>query len=145
MFASVIEEALQQLSKQITRVKKAGREPISMVILAGGGGTSQYLISMFQEYCKTELGGTVTVRRDGRAWSAIARGAAVKGLEGGVIVSQESPRAYGFACHKQFDSSIDKEEDSFHCPIFGKRANNRMNWILHQVLQQSPVYLRLTS
>jgi hypothetical protein len=144
MFEPVIEEALKQLSNQITHLKKASRKPMSMVVLAGGGGTSRYMISRFQQFCQTELGGTVTVRRDGRAWSAVVRGAAVKGLEGGVIVSQESPRAYGFVCHKQFDESIDNEEDSFQCPIYGKRGSNRMDWILHQVAQQFPIYLRLT-
>ncbi|KAF7506964.1 hypothetical protein GJ744_011095 [Endocarpon pusillum] len=132
IFEPVIQEGLKQLHNQISRLKKAGRKPVSMVVLAGGGGTSRYVIHRFQEYCATALGGTVTVRRDGRAWSAVVRGAAVKGLEGGVIVSQEAPRAYGFVCHKQVDGSIDNEEDSFQCPIYGKRASNRMDSILHQ-------------
>lgn len=136
MFEELIEKALQQFDKQVAQLARLNRKPISMVVLAGGGGTSKYVISRFQEHCQKRLGGTVMVRRDGRAWSAVARGAAVRGLESGTVVSRESKRAYGLLCHKKFDESIDEEEDSFQCPVFGKRARDRMDWILHKVRQQ---------
>ncbi len=138
MFECLVERALEQVDDQIAQLKKASLDPISVIVLAGGGGTSKYVIRRFQEHCQIRLGGTVMVRRDARAWSAISRGAAIRGLESGMVVSRESKRAYGLGCHKAFDGSIDEEEKSFDCPIFRKRGLNRIEWIIHKVRHQLP-------
>ncbi len=132
MFEPVIETALEQVNNQIAQLKKKGLTPISMIVLAGGGGTSKYILSRFQEHCQTKLGGNVVVRRDPRAWSAVVRGSAIRGLESGMVVSRESKRAYGFVCHQAFDEAVDDEENSFECPIFGKRVRDCMDWILQK-------------
>lgn len=137
MYEDLLEKAFAELHDQITRLEKADQEPISMIILAGGGGTSPYVISRFQEHCRSKLGDKgVIVRRDSRAWTAVVRGGAVRGLESGVVVSEDTPRSYGFACHKKFEESIDDENDSFECPEGGKRGPDRMDWIVHKVIQR---------
>jgi hypothetical protein len=133
MFEHLIQKALEQVDDQIDQLTKKGLTPISMIVLAGGGGTSKYVISRFQEHCLSRLGGKVTVRRDERSWSAVTRGAATRALEGGMVISRESKRAYGFVCHQKFDEAVDDEEDSFECPVFGKRVRNCMDWLLLKV------------
>jgi hypothetical protein len=133
MFESVVVKALEQVDDQSAKLKKKDLKPLSVIVLAGGGATSKYVFSRLQEYCKTRLGETVMVRRDSRAWSAVTRGAAIRGLESGVVVSRESKRAYGFVCHQKFDDELHDEEESFHCPIYGKRVCDRMDWILEKV------------
>jgi hypothetical protein len=100
MFEHFVEKALEQVDNQIAQLRKRGQEPISIIVLAGGGGTSKYVISRFQDHCLSNLGGKVIVRRDERSWSAVTRGAATRGLEGGMVISRESKRAYGFVCHQ---------------------------------------------
>lgn len=116
-----------------------------MIVLAGGGGKSKYVINRFKEHCQEKLPGSIIVRRDERGWSAVVRGGAVRGLESGTVVSRESKRAFGLVCHQKFEESVDDEEDSFQCPIFGKRARDRMDWILHQVPQQARRFLETDS
>ena len=138
MFECLTQRALEQFDEQIARLEKLGKEPISMLVLAGGGATSKYIISKFQEHCQKRSDSTVMVTRDGRAWSAVSRGGATRGLESGMVVSRDAKKAYGLVCHKKFDESIDDEEDSFQCPVFGKRGRDRMDWILQKVTQQVP-------
>jgi hypothetical protein len=114
MFEHLIEKALEQVDNQIAQLRKRGQKPISITVLAG----------RFQDHCLSNLGGKVIVRRDERSWSAVTRGAATRGLEGGMVISRESKRAYGFVCHQKFDEDVDDEEDSFECPVFGKRVRN---------------------
>lgn len=135
MFERLIEKALEQVDNQVAQLKRAGLKPVSMIVLAGGGALSKYIIRRFQEHCQEKLG-RIMVRRDENSWSTVVRGGAVRGLESGMVISRESKKAYGLVCHKEFDESIDDEEDSFVCPIFGKRARGRMDWILHQVMEQ---------
>lgn len=134
MFEHVVQEALKQLDNQVAQLSKAGKKPISVLVLAGGGGTSRYVICRFQEHSQSRLDGNISVRRDIQAWSAVSRGGAIRGLENGTIVSREAKRAYGFACHQKFNAFIDKEEDSWECPSLGKRAPDHMGWILKRVI-----------
>jgi hypothetical protein len=133
MFEHLIEKALEQVDNQIAQLRKRGQKPISITVLAGGGGTSKYVTSRFQDHCLSNLGGKLIVRRDERSWSAVTRGAATRGLEAGVVISRESKRAYGFVCHQKFDEDVDDEEDSFECAVFGKRVRNCMDWFLLKV------------
>jgi len=127
MFEHLIQKALDQVDDQIDQLKNKGLKPISIIVLAGGGGTSKYVISRFQDHCLSRLDGKVIVHRDERSWSAVTRGAATRGLEGGMVISRESKRAYGFACHQQFNEEVDDEADSFECPVYGKRVRNCMD------------------
>lgn len=97
MFERLIEKALEQVDNQVAQLKRAGLKPVSMIVLAGGGALSKYVIRRFQEHCQERLGG-IMVRRDENSWSTVVRGGAVRGLESGMVVSRESKKAYGLVC-----------------------------------------------
>jgi hypothetical protein len=69
------------------------------------------------------------------SWSAIARGATVKGLESDgrtAIKFRKCRRHYGTACTNAFLSGVHREVDSYICPFTGeKRASNQMSWLVH--------------
>ncbi|KAF1966104.1 hypothetical protein BU23DRAFT_574352 [Bimuria novae-zelandiae CBS 107.79] len=68
------------------------------------------------------------------AWSAIARGAAAKGLEGDgrtPIRSRICRRHYGTDCSSLFQAGKHRKIDGYIDPYTGlKRANNQMNWLI---------------
>lgn len=67
-------------------------------------------------------------------WSAVARGAAAKGLEGGingVVSNRKCRRYYGTKCNPIFVDRKHKKEDAFISEYDGfKRARHQMDWLL---------------
>ena len=67
-------------------------------------------------------------------WSAIARGAALRGLKPrSTIDSRKCRRSYGVRAHRDFIEGQDLEEHAFHCPIYGKRHDGVMKWHVRKV------------
>ena len=68
------------------------------------------------------------------AWSAIARGATVKGMEGpgrDPIKFRKCRRHYGTAVSQVFVAGRHQEVDAYICSYSGiKRARQQMNWLL---------------
>lgn len=118
------------MNQQLKALKKAKQSPFDVVCLCGGLGGSKYVHRKFKEYCKEKVKGDCVVITDAQAWSAVARGAAIRGLEGSVVLSKRAKRYYGIGVHMPFKSGVDKEKDAFMCPIGGKRAEGYVKWIV---------------
>jgi hypothetical protein len=68
-------------------------------------------------------------------WSAVVRGAATAGLEGGGMIVQHRKcrRHYGIVCSNAFVVGKHKAEELFICAFTGdKRANGQMSWIINK-------------
>lgn len=65
-------------------------------------------------------------------WSAISRGAALRVLQPRVGL-RKVRRSYGISVHQKFIEGKDREEDSFECPIRGKRVGKQMYWHVKKV------------
>ena len=68
-----------------------------------------------------------------RSWSAVARGAAAKGLEGqhSAILARKSRRHYGTSCSMPFNRRKHKSHDAFFDQYDGnKMAANQMEWLI---------------
>lgn len=67
-------------------------------------------------------------------WSAVARGAVCKGLEGinnKAITNRKCRRYYGSDCNPVFDSFKHNHSESYISTFDGvKRASSQMNWLL---------------
>ena len=142
MFEPVIENGIALIKKQLQYLKEEKEQTFKVIALCGGLGSSQYVWTRFQKFCNKELEGKVELVTDERAWSAVCRGAAVRGLEGSMVLSKRSKRAYGISVHQPFREGVDKEEDSFYCPIKGKRALGYMEWHLRRVRTSKRCVLR---
>ena len=133
MFNPVIKTATQLIQKQLQLLKKEKEQQFQVIALCGGLGTSEYVWQKFSEFCQNALEGKVELVTDERAWSAVCRGAAVRGLEGSMVLSKKARRAYGISVHQAFREGIDDENEAFDCPVKGKRAPGYMEWHLRKV------------
>jgi hypothetical protein len=136
MFDPVVDKAFGLIKDQVDQLKKEDEEPFKIIAMCGGLGSSAYVFERFEQYCKTELIGSVKVVRDRRPWSAVVRGAAVRGLEGSMVISKRARRAYGLSLHRKFDPNIHKEEYTYRCPVKGKRAKGYIDWQVKKVCKQ---------
>lgn len=74
------------------------------------------------------------------SWSAVARGAAAKGLEhlsanpgAHVVMNRKSRRNYGTPCADVFIKGKHPESDSYICPYTGqKNANGLAHWLVNK-------------
>lgn len=69
----------------------------------------------------------------GNSWSAVVRGAVIKGLEGGsaAITKRKCRRFYGTSCSQIFRPGVHDESDSYIDEYDGrKRAMGQMEWLL---------------
>lgn len=127
MFEPVFENAfglIRKLCKVLTDEGKAG---FQSMCLCGGLGSSEYVWRRFQQFAKEELQ-NCSVFADARAWSAVVRGAAIRGLNGSVVLTKKAKRAYGIGIHQAFREDVDKEGDIILCPVKGKRAKGYIYW-----------------
>lgn len=72
------------------------------------------------------MGGKADIITPKRPWSAIARGAAIRGLERPSVLFRKARDHIGITVHEPFDESKHRQADYFECPIKGPRAKNQM-------------------
>ncbi|KAK2788107.1 hypothetical protein FQN52_006944 [Onygenales sp. PD_12] len=123
MFDKVITPSLNLVCQQMAKTREENRDPINTIVLCGGMADSEYVYSRFEDFCKEDLKGEVDVIVPADSWPAIAKGAAMHGLLSKSMVQSRKCRwSYGISMHREFDADKDDEENSFECPINGKRA-----------------------
>jgi hypothetical protein len=88
----------------------------------------------FRDFVDSEIDSDITIINPKRAWSAIARGAAMRGLDGKPpVLFRRARDAIGICVSKKFDEEVHDEEDAGFCPLLGKRAFNQMHWLVKRV------------
>ena len=105
---------------------------MNMVLcLCGDLGQSEYIWHKFQQYCSERLDNECQLVTDDRAWSAVVRGAAVRGLDGSMVVAKRAKVCYGIEVHQKFREDFDSENESFDCPVkLEKRAPGYVDWVV---------------
>jgi len=101
-----------------------------MVFVVGGFGRNPYLYRKVQEYCSQRGIGT---RQPQNPWSAVARGAVCRGLEGGannLVAVRLARKHYGTAAAELFRPGVHHQEDLHVDEITGRRlARGQMTWL----------------
>ncbi|KAK4895262.1 hypothetical protein LTR27_006605 [Elasticomyces elasticus] len=101
------------------------------LVLVGGFGQSECLLKALQTRFSGGVHG-IEVLQPVNAWTAVVRGAVLRGLEGAeMVTNRKARRHYGVRCSEAFDPSIhpiscrtwDIDEESW-------RANHRMSWFI---------------
>lgn len=129
MFEDSIKTAFTIIDKISEKLKEEKLGPFHMMCLCGGLGSSEYVWTRFTQYKKEKFGDKCKLHLSPRAWSAVVRGAAIRGLYGSLVLSRRAKRAYGIGIHQPFREGIDKEEDAWICPIKkDKRAGGYVFW-----------------
>jgi hypothetical protein len=102
-------------------------------VLCGGLGSSPYMKMRLQMLIDEELKGKPELVVPPRPWSAIVRGAVIRGLEKSPVTQRRCRDHIGFTVHEKFVEGLHSLEDSFVCPVEGRRAKNKMIWHVHHV------------
>ncbi|KAH7396593.1 Hsp70 family protein [Phaeosphaeria sp. MPI-PUGE-AT-0046c] len=133
MFEFPLRRTYELLLEQMKQSRISGKVQIKYVFMVGGFSESPYMFEKIKNF--VEAHGLQAIR-PAYAWSAIVRGAAVKGLEGDgrtPIKNRKCRRHYGTDCTSLFVSGKHREGDSYICPYTGgKRAANQMSWLLRK-------------
>jgi hypothetical protein len=130
VFDPCVNRTLELIDGQVASVMKAGHGKPKMVLVVGGFGKNAYLYKKIEEYCKQR---SIVVRQPKSPWSAVARGAVCRGLEGpgkGVITVRLARQHYGAAASEPWNPRIHHQED-FHVDELtgGKYASGQMTWL----------------
>lgn len=128
MFEGSIQKAFDLIDELSEKLKSEELAPFKIMCLCGGLGSSEYVWRRFQQYKMEKLNGQCTIFTDRRAWSAVVRGAAIRGLTGSLVLSKKAKRAYGIGIHQAFRDRVDDEKDMVMCPVKGKRARGYVYW-----------------
>lgn len=132
IFDPVIKEVLRLVQVQIDSVKMAGHPSISLLLLVGGFGSSPYLYQRVQEHIAQQAG-SLKILQPANAWSAVARGAVICGLQTIVIRSRKARRNYGVRCRFTFDPSIHPEKDRVWDHVMKEYfCTNRVSWYVRK-------------
>lgn len=139
-FDPVVKQITELLESQIEQVLEQGRD-LSRIILVGGFGSSPYLYKkldawLAKHYEDMKLSCPVDCQ------SAVARGAAIRGLEGLVPTSRKARLWYGVSCGVPFRPNIDAEWRAYTDEWSGKRfCRGRMKWLVRKVPHAFPFLL----
>ncbi|KAK5175356.1 uncharacterized protein LTR77_000495 [Saxophila tyrrhenica] len=142
MFQPIIAEVVGLIHGQLEELRKKGKT-VASIVLVGGFGQSKCLHKVLTHH----FGKTVATRLPKRVgaslngveilqpsntWTAVVRGAVLRGLEGvDMVTSRMSRRHYGVAANEKFYPSIhpahckewDEEEAQY-------KAKDRMSWYI---------------
>ncbi|KAF3934121.1 hypothetical protein ABW19_dt0210203 [Dactylella cylindrospora] len=130
-FDPIVDEILELVQGQIDAVCDTGAT-VKYVFLVGGFGESQYLLGRLQDH-NFERAGQIEIINPVDAWSAVSRGAVLRGLDGSLVPDRRCRRNYGTRINTVFDPMIHHEEDAFYSTDTGiKMARNQVSWIVEK-------------
>ncbi|KAF1995081.1 hsp70-like protein [Amniculicola lignicola CBS 123094] len=103
-FDPVVEKIIELVSSQVSAVTRAGNPRVETIILVGGLGESPYVREKLSEWVQSRNIRLTTPM--GGGWSAIVRGAVLRGLEGSIVDIKKCRRHYGHTLSKEYEPSI---------------------------------------
>lgn len=144
IFDPVIKDVIDLVEGQVDAVKEKGGV-VSGIILVGGFGQSNYLYSClkkhfnsappppYTEQPKHEIANasqqSVEVMQPLYAWTAVVRGAVLRGVEGNVVEKRKSRYHYGTSYATVFDESKHPVADRYWSPLWERwMVSDRMQW-----------------
>lgn len=153
IFEPIIVEVLGLIQDQVTKIQSKDGA-VSAILLVGGFGQSNYLHSRVQnQFGPNSLAATyqnrsIEVMRPINSWTAVVRGAVLRGLEDTIVKDRRSRYHYGTNCNPVFVKGkhpldakyLDKVDNVF-------RACNAMNWYVKKndmVSEKRPVSVTFT-
>ncbi|KAF3929078.1 hypothetical protein ABW20_dc0105783 [Dactylellina cionopaga] len=130
-FDPIMQQIIDLIQGQVDAICDTGATP-KYVFLVGGFGESDYLLDKLSEHSFGKAGKIEIINPDD-AWSAVSRGAVLRGLEGSLVTNRMCRRNYGTRINTVFDPTIHHEEDAFYSTDTGmKMARNQVSWIVEK-------------
>lgn len=151
IFEPVVKEVCDLVQGQVDTLRSKGGI-VSGIILVGGFGQSDYLYrrlkahftsaapppyserpthsssSALQEY------GSIEVMQPVYAWTAVVRGAVLRGLEGSMVISRKSRMHYGTSYATVYDEEKHSVSERYWSPLWERwMVSDRMQWHIAKV------------
>lgn len=149
IFEPIIRKVLELVEGQVEAVQ-AKNGIISGIILVGGFGQSNYLYTRLKQHFNAippppytnkpthqiadASQGSVEVLQPLHAWTAVVRGAVLRGVEGNLVEKRRSRWHYGTSYATVFDESRHPVEDRYWSPLWERwMVSDRMQWHIAKV------------
>ncbi|KAI9707855.1 MAG: hypothetical protein M1820_004461 [Bogoriella megaspora] len=158
IFEPVIKEVVELVEGQVEGIRKKGGA-VKGIVLVGGFGQSNYLYQRLKAHFNSgppppyterpthaaaaaadaQAHKTVEVMQPLYAWTAVVRGAVLRGLEGSMVVSRRSRWHYGTSYATVFDEAKHSVTDRYWSPLWERwMVSDRMQFHIAKGTPISP-------
>ncbi|KAK4552817.1 hypothetical protein LTR86_010151 [Recurvomyces mirabilis] len=144
IFGPVIRQVVELVEGQVEAIK-AKNGIVSGIILVGGFGQSNYLYTRLKQhfnaapppaYTETPTHATANAKQQNvevlqplHAWTAVVRGAVLRGIEGDMVEKRRSRWHYGTSYATVYDEGKHPIEDRYWSPLWERwMVSDRMQW-----------------
>jgi hypothetical protein len=165
IFEPVVRQVIELVEGQVRDIRARGngraevQEDVSGIILVGGFGQSNYLYTRLKRhfnemvpppaYTETPTHAeqgvalqqqqSVEVLQPLHAWTAVVRGAVLRGIEGSLVEKRKSRFHYGTSYATVFDESKHPVADRYWSPLWERwMVSDRMQWHISKVMHIPP-------
>ncbi len=163
IFEPVIKEVTDLVQGQVSSLRAKG-EIVSGIVLVGGFGQSDYLYRRLKAHFSsgapppyserpthanaslTESNVSIEVMQPVYAWTAVVRGAVLRGLEGNMVISRKSRMHYGTSYATVYDEDKHSVSERYWSPLWERwMVSDRMQWHIAKVRSLGATRLLTTS
>ncbi|KAK6003767.1 hypothetical protein QM012_009538 [Aureobasidium pullulans] len=157
IFDPVIDEVLKLLDGQVDAIRSKG-DTVSGIILVGGFGQSDHLYNRLKLHFNTAAPPPAYAEKDEQeaqvqqheyppveviqplyAWTAVVRGAVIRGLDDSMVSSRRSRLHYGTSYATVFDETKHDTADRYWSPLWERwMVSDRMQWHISKNTAISP-------
>lgn len=144
----VVKEVIELVEGQVDTIRaKAGH--VAAIVLVGGFGQSNYMYKRMKAHFGAsppppyserppsttgDVHEPVEVMHPMYAWTAVVRGAVIRGLEGSMVVSRRSRWHYGTSYATVFDETRHPVKERYWSPLWERwMVSDRMQWHIAKV------------
>jgi hypothetical protein len=149
IFEPVVEEVINLVEGQVQSIRQKGGL-VCGIVLVGGFGQSNYLYNRMKAHYNSappppyterpthavalSAPQSVEIYHPIHAWTAVVRGAVLRGLEGSMVVSRRSRWHYGTSYATVFDEAKHPISDRYWSPLWERwMVSDRMQWHIAKV------------
>ncbi|KAH7015618.1 hypothetical protein EDB80DRAFT_566159 [Ilyonectria destructans] len=151
IFEPVVKEVCDLVQGQVSSLRAKGGI-VSGIVLVGGFGQSNYLYRRLKSHFAsaapppyserpthatanaTQEAGSIEVMQPVYAWTAVVRGAVLRGLEGNMVISRKSRMHYGTSYATVYDEEKHSVSERYWSPLWERwMVSDRMQWHIAKV------------
>ncbi|RQM05310.1 hypothetical protein DH86_00001849 [Scytalidium sp. 3C] len=146
IFEPVVKEVCDLVQGQVDGIRNKGGI-VSGIVLVGGFGQSNYLYTRLKAHFNTAApppyserpthaqanslagNGSIEVMQPVNAWTAVVRGAVLRGLEGSMVISRKARMHYGTSYATVYDEDKHQVSERYWSPLWERwMVSDRMQW-----------------
>lgn len=151
IFEPVVKEVCDLVQGQVQGLRAKGGI-VSGIVLVGGFGQSDYLYRRLKSHFSSAApppyserpthatanssqdSGSIEVMQPVYAWTAVVRGAVLRGLEGNMVISRKSRMHYGTSFATVYDEEKHSVSERYWSPLWERwMVSDRMQWHIAKV------------